>query len=92
MAVKTKARSKVRAREACVIVVGARPVEWPKIMVRDKRTGKLAEIDHHEAGPLDPGSEGIPYAFKKDEQAWDDHPAVLDAPGCFVPIDEPRDW
>jgi hypothetical protein len=92
MAVKTKERGKVRAREACVICVGASPIIYEKRIVRDRHTGKLAEIDMHELPPVDPGSEGIPYVFKKDEEAWDDHPAVLDAPGCFVPVDEPRGW
>jgi len=92
MATKTKEVGKVRAREACVITVGARPVVWPKIIVRDRHSGKLNEIDHHEAGPLDPGDEGIGYAFKPGEEVMADHPAVLDAPGCFVPVDEPRSW
>jgi hypothetical protein len=92
MATKTKERGKVRAREACVITVGARPIVWEKRIVRSNRTGKLAEIDMHELPPVDEGSEGIPYVFKADEEVWDDHPAVLDAPGCFVPVDEPRGW
>jgi hypothetical protein len=92
MATKTKERVKVRAREAMVVTVGARPIVWPKIIVRDRHTGKLNEIDHHEAGPIDPGDEGIGYAFKKDEETWSDHPAVVDAPGAFVPVDATRDW
>jgi hypothetical protein len=91
MPTKTKP-GRVKAREACVITVGARPIEYEKRIVRDNRTGKLVEIDMHELPPVDPGDEGIGYAFKKDEQAWSDHPAVLDAPGCFVPVDEPRGW
>ena len=92
MAVKEKGRVKMRARETMVVTVGARPVVWPKIIVRDRHSGKLNEIDHHEAGPLDPGDEGIGYAFKADEEVWSDHPAVIDAPGCFVPVDAARDW
>ena len=91
MATKTKP-SKVKAKQACVIVVGARPIEWQRRIVRSNRTGKLAEIDMHELPPVDEGSEGIPYVFRADEEAWDDHPAVLDAPGCFVPVDATRDW
>jgi hypothetical protein len=86
----TKTREKMRAREAVVVVVGARPIEWKKKIVRDRHTGKLVEIDLHEADPLDEGSEGISYVFKQDEEVWSDHPAVLDAPGCFLPVDEPR--
>jgi hypothetical protein len=92
MATKTKEVGKVRAKVACVVTVGARPVVWPKIIVRDRHTGKLNEIDHHEAGPIDPGNEGIGYGFKAGEEVMADHPAVLDAPGCFVPVDEPGGW
>jgi hypothetical protein len=92
MATKTKEVGKVRARQACVICVGARPVVWPKIIVRDRHTNRLVEIDHHEAGPIDPGDEGIGYSFKAGETVMADHPAVLDAPGCFVPVDATRGW
>jgi hypothetical protein len=85
--VKTKV-GKVEAREAVVVTVGARPVIYEKRIVRDRHTGKLAEIDIHELPPVDPGDEGISYVFKKGEQVHADHPAVLDAPGCFVPIEE----
>jgi hypothetical protein len=79
----TKTGDKVQAREACVIVVGARPIEYQRRIVRDRHTCKLAEIDMHELPPVDPGSEGIGYAFKAGEEAWADHPAVKDAPGLF---------
>jgi hypothetical protein len=83
----------MRAREAVVVTAGARPIVYEKRIVRDRRTNKLVEIDVHELPPVDEGSEGIGYAFKKDEEVWSDHPAVLDAPGCFLPVDEPRsDW
>ncbi len=92
MATKTKEVGKVKAREACVIVVGASPIVYEKRIVRNNRTGKLDEIDIHELPPVDPGNEGIGYAFKPGEEVMADHPAVLDAPGCFVPVDEPRSW
>jgi hypothetical protein len=92
VAVKTKEAGKVKAREACVITVGAKPIIYEKRIVRDRHTGKLAEIDLHELPPVDPGSEGIGYAFAAGEEVWADHPAVLDAPGCFVPVNETRDW
>jgi hypothetical protein len=90
MAVKEKERVKMRAREAVVVTVGARPITWEKRIVRDRHTNKLVEIDMHELPPVDEGAEGIAYAFKRDEEVWSDHPAVLDAPGCFLPVDEPR--
>ena len=91
MATKTKP-SKVKAKQACVIVVGARPIEWQRRIVRSNRTGKLAEIDMHELPPVDEGSEGIPYVFRADEETWDDHPAVVGSPSSFVPVDATRDW
>jgi len=87
----TKSTDKVQAREACVIVVGARPIEYQRRIVRDRHTGRwLARIDIHELPPVDPGSEGISYAFKAGEEVWPDHPAVKDAPGLFVPVGTPR--
>jgi hypothetical protein len=85
MPTKTK---KVQAREACVVTVGARPVVYEKRIVRDRHSGKLAEIDIHELPPVDPGSEGTSYVYKKGEEEWSDAPAVLDSPSSFVPVDE----
>jgi hypothetical protein len=92
MAVKTKEVGKVRTKLACVITVGASPVVWEKRIVRNRHSGKLVEVDLHELPPLDPGDEGIPYAFRAGEEVAADHSAVLDAPGCFVPVDATRDW
>jgi hypothetical protein len=61
-----------------------------KKIVRDRHTHKLVEVVLNELDPIDPGSDGITYAFKPDQEVWSDHPAVLDAPGCFLPVDEPR--
>jgi hypothetical protein len=71
------------AREAVVVVVGARAPEFEKKVVRDRRTGKLAEVTLHEAPPLDEGDEGTSYVFRKGEFVEADHPAVLDCPGMF---------
>jgi hypothetical protein len=84
----TKTREKVRAREAMVVVVGARPIVWERRIVRNNRTGKLDEIDIHELPPVDPGDEGIPYVFSRHEEVDADHPAVLDSPSSFVALDE----
>jgi hypothetical protein len=93
MSTKRNVVGKLRAKEACVIVVGARPIEWQKRIVRDNRTGKLADIDMHELPPVDEGDQGMSYAFKPNEEVSADHPAVLDAPGLFAPLDVPRgDW
>jgi hypothetical protein len=79
---------KLEVRENCVITIGARPIRYQKRIVRDRHTGKLAEIDIHELPPEDEGDLGVSYAFAKHEQVRVDHPAVKDAPGCFAPIDE----
>jgi hypothetical protein len=78
----------VEANEAMVVTVGARPIEWQKRIVRDRHTGKLAEIDIHELPPVDEGDLGRFYVFKRGEQVPADHEAVLDAPGCFRPVDD----
>jgi hypothetical protein len=38
--------------------------------------------------PLDPGGEGRFYVFKRGEIVRADHEAVLEAPGCFDPVDD----
>jgi hypothetical protein len=91
MATSTKTkRKKVECRETCVVIVGARPPEYRKVIVRDRHSGMLAEVSlaPSEAPPLDEGDEGRSYVFKRGELVWDDHEAVLEAPGCFVPLDD----
>ncbi len=83
-----KKDTKVAAIDAIVVTVGARPIEYQKRIVRDRHTGRLVEIDHHELPPLDPGDEGIPYAFKAGEKVRSDHPAVEACPGAFREIVE----
>jgi hypothetical protein len=87
MATSTK-RKKVQAREACVVIVGARAPVYRTVIVRDRHTGKLAEVPLApiEAAPLDEGDEGRPYVYRKGEKEWADHEAVLEAPGCFVDV------
>ena len=70
-----------------MIVVGARPVEWHRIVVRDRHTGRLSEIDHHERGPKVPEEVGVPYTFLRDEEVDSDHPAVRQSPHAFVPVE-----
>ena len=74
----------LEAKEAIVIVVGARPIQWERRIVRHNRTGELVEVDVHELPPVDPGAEGLPYVFKRGEKVRSDHPAVIDCPGAFV--------
>jgi hypothetical protein len=82
MATATKPKMMV-ARDAVVVVVGASPIEYEKRIVRDRHTGKLAEIDAHELPPVKEAVEGVSYVFARGELVEADHPAVLDCPGMF---------
>lgn len=82
------ANKKVRVRETCVVTVGARQVEYQTAIVRDRHSGKLAEVALTEYPPIDPGSEGRFYTFKRGEEVEADHEAVLASPGSFVPVEE----
>lgn len=77
----------VVAREAIVINVGARPVEYGKITVSDRKTGEPKTIDNHNH-VVDGGDEGIPYAFKENQKVSRNHPAVKECPGAFASLDE----
>jgi hypothetical protein len=78
----------MQANEACVVVVGARPVEYQYRYVRDRHSGKLAYIPIHELPPLDEGDPGRSYVFTRDERVRADHEAVRDSPSSFRPADE----
>jgi hypothetical protein len=77
----------VVAREAIVVTVGARPIEYGKVTVIDRKTQEPVTIDNHNV-IVDPGTEGMPYAFRAYQRVHKDHPAVLACPGGFVPADE----
>jgi hypothetical protein len=80
----------VMAREAVVVTCGARAPVYQTVIVRDNRTGQLAEVPLApiEAPPIDEGDEGRYYAFRKHEKVEADHPAVLESPGSFIPFEE----
>lgn len=82
MASSTKPKMMI-AKEACVIVVGASPIEYERRIVRDRHTGKLAEIDIHELPPVREAEPGRTYVFRRGEEVPADHEAVLDGPGRF---------
>ena len=81
----------VVARETMVVVVGARPIEWQKRMVRNRKTDQIQEVELTEFDPVDPGDEGIPYAFKAGEKVPRNHDAVKASPGSFISLDEAED-
>lgn len=78
----------VVAREAVVVTVGAKAPTWQIAKVRDRKSDEIKDVALTEFPPLDPGSEGIPYAFKQYQRVHKDHPAVKTSPGSFMPIDD----
>jgi hypothetical protein len=77
----------VVARDAIVIVVGARPIQYGRVKVVHNKTGELVEIDNHN-NIVDPGEPGIPYAFRAFQKVPKMHPAVKANPGAFIPLEE----
>jgi hypothetical protein len=82
-----RASSMVVAKDTICVVVGARPVEYKRAKVLNRRTDQVTEIDIHEV-VLDEGDEGIAYTFKAGERVPKNHPAVKACPGAFVTLDE----
>lgn len=89
---RTAKRGTLVAREAIVIVVGARPIEYQRRQVRDRRTGDLVEIDMTDPGwePADPGDDGVPYVFRVGQRIHPGHPAYesAKAKAVFIPLEE----
>ena len=77
----------VIAREAVVVVVGARPRVYGRITVKDRRTGLDVEIDDTDNPPLDEGDLGLSYAFREGQRVRASHPAVEACPGAFRAVD-----
>jgi len=77
----------VVAREAIIINVGARPIEYGTITVQDRKSGEFKTIPNQN-NVVDGGDEGQPYAFKAFQRVNKNHPAVKENPGAFMPADE----
>lgn len=77
------------AREACVVTVGARAPTFEQVPIIHNKTGETVMMNKDQ--PSDPGSEGIPYAFKQYQRVPANHPAVRESPGSFMKIDEMDD-
>jgi len=77
------------AKEAIVIVVGARPRKYARITVQDNRHNELppVEIDDTDNPPIDEGDIGVSYAFAEGQIVKADHPAVRECPAGFRPVD-----
>jgi hypothetical protein len=56
----------VQATETFLFVLGARQPEWRKVVVRDRKTGQLAEVSlQGEEDPIDPATRVRPGASRK---------------------------
>ena len=76
----------MEATQTFVFVLGARPPEWRKIVVRDRHTGKLAEVSlQGEEEPIDPGDTGRTFVVKKGELYLPDEEVVVHKPQHFRP-------
>ena len=78
----------VVAREAVVVTVGAVAPTYQIGQVRDRRTDQIVDVPLTEYDPVDPGSEGMAYAFKQYQRVHRNHPAVKTSPGSFMNIEE----
>ena len=79
-------RGMVVAKEAVVVIVGARPITYEQITVVDRRTGQPVTMNSDRVE--DQGDEGISYAFKAYQRVPKNHPAVKEAPGAFMEIED----
>ena len=76
----------VVAREPVVVIVGAKAPTYEQVEVTDRRTGNRVMINKDQAS--EPGSEGIPYAFRAYQRVARNHPAVKESPGSFIEIED----
>lgn len=81
-----RTKGMVEAREAVVVIVGAKAAVYDQIEVIHNKTGQKVRMDKDH--PREEAVEGIPYAFKPGEKVRRDHPAVQTSPGSFREVDE----
>lgn len=79
----------VVAREACVVIVGARAGVRHKRIVTDRHTSQPVEIDMTDPawGWAENPVEGKTFVFKPFQRVPANHPAVKASPNSFVEID-----
>lgn len=78
----------MEAKVAVVVNVGGRPPVYKTRIVRNSRTGALAEVTMHEFPPIDPGDLGTPLRLQGRRKVRADHPAVQACPGGFKPFED----
>ena len=79
------------AKLSFVWVEGASPPVYKTSIVRDRHTGRLAEVPLApcEHPPIDEGDDGVTHVFANGEKVTADHPAVAANPQYFVPASAP---
>ena len=80
-----RTKGMVEAREAVVVIVGAKAAVYDQVEVTHNKTGQRVMINKDY--PREEAVEGMPYAFKPGEKVRRDHPAVGACPGAFREID-----
>ena len=79
----------MEATMAFVAVLDAAPPRWREVVVRDRHTGKLAEVSLvGEEEPIDPGDPGRTFAVQKGERFPPDAEIVVRKPAYFRPVPE----
>lgn len=76
------------AKDTICITVGARPIQYKRATVWDRRRSEPVEIDIHEAEPIDPGDDGISYTFRAGQKVPRSHDAVKACPDAFLPLED----
>lgn len=83
-----KVVGKVEALRAFIWIHGARQAEYRKAIVRDRRTGRLAEVALTEFPPLVEADEGEHLVVTKGEKFFEDDPVVQALPAQFRAVAE----
>ena len=81
----------MQCTEAFVWEDGGKPPIYRTVIVRDRHTGRLAEVPLApvEAPPIFEGEAGTTHVFAKGEKVPADHAACLAKPQYFVPTSAP---
>lgn len=75
------------AKEAIVVVVGAKPPVYAEIEVKDDRTGEMKKRIESTV-VVEEGEHGVGYSFRAYQKVHKSHPAVKANPGAFIPLEE----
>lgn len=74
------------AREAMVVVVGAKAPVYSQVEVIHNKTGQPVLMNKDQ--PDEEAVEGIPYTFKQYQRVAAGHPAVKQSPHLFLTLDD----